>query len=95
MKQSFADKLVCPMDKQELELKIFTTDTEKNIIEGIFTCNHCKRYYPIIYGLPIMTPDEYRQAQLELPIMQRWENKLNGKLSEGFLLLNDAAEEQE
>jgi uncharacterized protein YbaR (Trm112 family) len=90
MRKSFAEKLVCPMDKNELELKVFATDTEQNIIEGVFTCNHCKRYYPIIYGLPIMSPDEYRQFQLELPLVQRWEKQLNGKLTEDFLLMNNA-----
>lgn len=87
MRKEFADKLVCPIDKQELELKVFVTDTEQNILEGIFTCACCKRYYPIIYGLPIMSPDEYRQMQLELPMLQRWEKQLNGKFKEGFLLL--------
>lgn len=89
MRKEFADKLVCPFDKQELTLKIFATDTEQNIVEGIFTCNECKRYYPIIYGLPIMSPDEYREKQLELPMLERWEKQLNGRLNEGFLLLNN------
>jgi len=93
MKRSFAEKLVCPMDKQELNLKVFATDTGNNILEGMLTCNHCKRYYPIVYGVPIMSPDEYRQAQLELPLIMRWEKQLNGKLSEGFLLLNEEAQE--
>lgn len=92
MKKSFAEKLVCPMDKQELNLQIFATDTEHNIIEGIFTCKYCKRYYPVVYGLPIMSPDEYRQFQLELPLVERWEKQLNAKFKEGFLLINKEAE---
>lgn len=89
MKKSFAEKLVCPMDKHELKLTVFATDIENTIQEGIFTCAHCRRYYPIVYGVPIMSPDEYREAQLELPLVQRWEKQLNGKLEKGFLLLED------
>jgi uncharacterized protein YbaR (Trm112 family) len=86
MKQSFADKLVCPMDKGELKLQIFSTNTDHEIIEGLFTCPTCKRYYPIIYGLPIMTPDEYRQFQLEQPMLMRWIEQLDGIPTNRFLL---------
>jgi uncharacterized protein YbaR (Trm112 family) len=89
MRRSFAEKLVCPFDKSELKLNVFSTDTENNIIEGLFTCSHCRRYYPVVYGLPIMSPDEYRQAQLELPLLMRWEKQIGGKLKEGFLLEED------
>ena len=77
------------MDKHELQLTVFVTDTEHNIQEGLFTCSQCKRYYPIVYGVPIMSPDEYRQAQLELPLIMKWEKQLNGKLQKGFLLTNE------
>ncbi len=89
MKKTFAEKLVCPIDKHELKLTVFTTDIGNNIQEGIFTCAECRRYYPIVYGVPIMSPDEYRQAQLELPLIQRWEKELNGKLEKGFLLVEN------
>ena len=89
MKQSLVGKLCCPFDKQDLELKIFLQDIEGNISEGIFTCKHCKRYYPIVYGVPIMSPDEYRQPMLEAPIVKRWENKLDGTFSEGFKLIGN------
>jgi hypothetical protein len=36
-----------------------------------------------------MSPDEYRQAQLELPLLMRWEKQIGGKLKEGFLLEED------
>jgi uncharacterized protein YbaR (Trm112 family) len=78
MKQSFADKLVCPIDKSELKLQVFATNTDNEIIEGLFTCPNCKRYYPIIYGLPIMTPDEYRQFELEQPMLMRWIEQVEG-----------------
>ena len=90
MTPSFAKKLVCPQDKSELNLQVFATNTEHDIIEGLFTCNTCKRYYPVIYGLPIMTPDEYRQLALEMPVMERWQHQLNGTVAAGFLLLPNA-----
>ncbi|MCG8387901.1 MAG: hypothetical protein MJA30_20280 [Cytophagales bacterium] len=72
MKKSLVHKLCCPIDKSELDLQIFKQDEQGEITDGLFTCTHCKRYYPIIYGLPIMTPDEYREKSLEAPILQHW-----------------------
>ena len=36
------------------------------------TCPKCKRYYPVIYGIPIMTPDEFREKALEEPLLKKW-----------------------
>ncbi len=72
MKLSTIEKLCCPFDKQDLQLKIMAKDVEQNIVEGILSCNTCKRSYPIVYGVPIMAPDEYRQMVLEQPILDRW-----------------------
>ena len=69
-------------------MKIFAQDTSGNISEGILTCQQCKRYYPIVYGVPIMSPDEYRERLLEAPVMEKWENKLPGDYVEGFTLLS-------
>jgi uncharacterized protein YbaR (Trm112 family) len=66
------NKLCCPFDKSDLDLQVLTKDTEQNIVEGILTCTSCKRKYPIVYGVPIMAPDEYRQIQLEQPIVEKW-----------------------
>jgi uncharacterized protein YbaR (Trm112 family) len=75
MRLSFFEKLVCPFDKQELTLKIVKHDDD-NVIEGLMTCETCKRYYPIVHGVPIMSPDEYREKQLELPILEKWGEKV-------------------
>lgn len=69
-------KLCCPFDKHDLDLNIFTRDTDNKIIEGMLVCKHCRRYYPIVYGVPIMSPDEYREQELELPMLKRWEHRL-------------------
>ena len=94
MKPSLVKKLCCPFDKEELDVKIFVKDTEENIIEGLLTCPHCKRYYPIAYGVPIMTPDEYRELSLEAPLLKRWEYQLEDNHTEGFRLLTNHSEEK-
>lgn len=66
------EKLCCPFDKQDLALQVLAKDTDENILEGILSCTHCLRKYPIVYGVPIMAPDEYRQIPLEQPVMERW-----------------------
>lgn len=77
MKASLIDKLCCPIDKGELAIRIFVQrdgdeHEETEILEALFTCRECNRYYPVIYGIPIMTPDEYRDKSLEEPVMKRW-----------------------
>lgn len=78
------EKLCCPFDKADLNLKAFVKDTEHNVLEGILTCTSCKRNYPIFYGVPIMAPDEYRQMVLEKPILEKW--KLEHNISDIELL---------
>lgn len=86
MKISLLEKLVCPFDKQDLFVKIIKQDAT-NISEGILTCSSCKRYYPIVYGIPIMSPDEYREIELEMPILERWgETLLSENTSTSFQL---------
>lgn len=85
MKPSFIHKLCCPFDKQDLELTIIKNDIEGNIIEGLLTCESCRRYYPIVYGIPIMNPDEYREPRLEEPILQRWSKQLGSGFDEKLL----------
>lgn len=79
-------KLCCPFDKKDLTLKIITRDTENNIIEGVLTCAHCQRYYPIVSGVPIMSPDEYREKQLEAPLVEKWKPELANRADKSFKL---------
>ncbi len=92
MKQSLIKKLCCPFDKANLDLNVFAKDKEENILEGMLTCPNCKRYYPIAYGVPIMTPDEYREKPLETPLLQRWQRELKGSQITGFKLLTEGNE---
>ena len=71
MKIDFLNKLCCPFDKHDLTIQVFQQQSDE-IKEGILTCSSCKRYFPIVYGIPIMSPDEYREKSLELPILERW-----------------------
>lgn len=75
MRLKTIEKLCCPFDKQDLSLKVLVKDTEENVLEGFFTCQHCHRIYPIIQGVPIMSPDEYREPKLEQPILEKWGNE--------------------
>lgn len=72
MTDSLLKKLCCPVDKQDLDLKIFVKKEDGGILEGLLTCSGCQRYYPIVYGIPIMTPDEYREKALEEPMLKKW-----------------------
>ncbi len=86
MTRSFFDKLCCPIDKSDLQLEVFVQDEAKNILEGLMTCTSCKRYFPIAYGVPIMTPDEYRERQLERPLLEKWKPNFE---PQGFLSSGD------
>lgn len=72
MRMKTINKLCCPFDKADLQLKIFVKDTNLNVLEGILSCSACQRNYPIVHGVPIMSPDEYRQIKLEQPIIENW-----------------------
>ncbi|WP_161888590.1 Trm112 family protein [Pontibacter russatus] len=86
MNPSLLNKLCCPLDKQELESKVFVQHENGDIIEGLLTCPACRRYYPIIYGIPILTPDEYREKALEEPILKKWGLALTESGAGSFLL---------
>ena len=77
MKLTTIAKLCCPFDKQDLQLQILAQEIDNNVIEGILSCSTCLRKYPIIYGVPVMSPDEYRQIALEQPVVDRWKLEYN------------------
>lgn len=74
MTRSFFNKLVCPFDKADLSIKIIQ-ENQKEIVEGILTCTQCHRYYPIVQGIPIMSPDEYREIKFEIPLLEKWNER--------------------
>lgn len=86
MKPNTLKKLCCPFDKSPLELTSIAQTTEGDVLEGFLYCPECKRIYPIVRGIPIMNPDEYREPQLEQPLMERWQPYLKGKEVSNFRL---------
>jgi uncharacterized protein YbaR (Trm112 family) len=90
MRLSTIDKLCCPFDKADLNLQIIAKDLNENIIEGILTCKTCDRYYPIVKGVPIMSPDEYREFKLEQPMLNNWQEHLQNKRVENFRFLSQS-----
>ena len=87
MRKALLDKMCCPFDKQDLQVTIIS-EIDEEIHEGIMLCPDCKRYFPIIYGIPIMTPDEYRQKGLEAPVMEKWGLSVDPQNSERFVIEN-------
>lgn len=85
--QTIKDKLCCPFDKSDLTLDPITMEEEtQNVIEGILTCESCRRIYPIISGIPIMNPDEYREETLEISMLDKWQKMLGEKEVKNFKL---------
>ncbi len=79
-------KLCCPFDKSDLSLEIISENDQHEVAEGILTCSSCNRYFPIIYGLPIMSPDEYRETKLEAPVLAKWGKQIQGTATRPFHL---------
>jgi len=88
MTKFLLEKLCCPIDKHELEVNIFTENEDSEILEALMSCPDCKRYYPVIYGIPILIPDEYRDDGLEKPLLKKWGFELQ-EGEESRLLLKD------
>lgn len=81
------EKLCCPFDKSDIELTVISQDETQNITEGLLRCKDCNRIFPIIKGIPIMSPDEYREFNFEKPMIERWQKHLDGKKIENFRLI--------
>lgn len=72
MTEQLLEKLCCPIDKHDLEIDILTESEEGEILEALMSCPDCHRYFPVIYGIPILIPDEYRDDSLEKPLLKKW-----------------------
>jgi len=80
-------KLCCPFDRADLILTSIRTTASGAIDEGYLHCEQCSRIYPIVRGIPIMSPDEYREFGLEKPLLDRWKAHLKGKSIDNFRLV--------
>lgn len=75
--ESIKEKLCCPFDKADLDLQIITLEEESNeVMEGVLSCRTCSRIYPIVSGIPIMVPDEFREERFERPLLDKWKQQL-------------------
>jgi len=91
MRRETIEKLCCPFDRQDIELIVITEDMDKNIREGLLTCGECTRVYPIVSGIPIMNPDEYREIALERPLLDKWQKHLKGRITDNFRWVDDTS----
>lgn len=89
MTRSLLEKLCCPMDKHELHVDIITKTEEGEIVEALMNCPHCHRYFPVVYGIPILIPDEYRDKSLEAPMLKKWGVQLKDSTEEVSFLLEE------
>lgn len=96
MTPSLLHKLCCPVDKHDLEHQVITETEEGEILEALLSCPECGRYFPVIYGIPILIPDEYRDESMERPLLREWSDMLDGLPEPGeFRLPGDTPERQE
>lgn len=80
-------KLCCPFDKSDLTLSIITKNEQNNILEGMLSCADCQRVYPIVTGIPIMNPDEFRDFDRERPMLEKWEQLLESAQGEDIKVI--------
>ena len=87
MKIRTIHKLCCPFDKSELKLEIIEQTLEQDIQIGSLTCTACRRFYPIISGIPIMNPDEFRDYEIEKVYYENFNLLGHPKKIENFRLI--------
>ena len=89
MTKELLEKLCCPIDKHDLEMNIINETEDGEILEGLLTCPECNRYFPVIYGIPILIPDEYREESMEKPLLKKWGFQLTESDDSDLPLLED------
>ena len=80
MNRSLLDILACPMDKSH-PLELFAvSEKDGDISDGSLFCPECRRFYPIIGGIPIMLPDELRDRKQETEFLEKFRDRLPEKI---------------
>ncbi len=79
--------LRCPICKHH-PLKLFIFIEKEEIEEGILFCEKCRRWYPIIEGIPHLLPDELRNKREDLDFLKRWIDKVPEEVKERGLPYN-------
>jgi uncharacterized protein YbaR (Trm112 family) len=61
------------------------SDNDEVIEEGILFCNNCSRFYPIVEEIPIILPDELRDKDKDIEMLNKWSNSLPDKIIKNAL----------
>lgn len=93
MTKELLEKLCCPIDKHDLDIDIINESEEQEILEALLSCPVCDRYFPVIYGIPILIPDEYRDESMEKPLLRKWGYELTEGEGTKLPLLEDKSED--
>ena len=56
------------------------SDNDLVIEEGILFCNTCSRFYPIVEEIPIILPDELRDKDKDIEMLNKWKDSLPDKI---------------
>jgi uncharacterized protein YbaR (Trm112 family) len=59
MKEDLMEILCCPLDKQDLELRVDARE-DGEVVEGTLVCTECGERYPIRDGIPNLLPPDMR-----------------------------------
>ncbi len=89
MTKELLKKLCCPIDKHDLDANIINEGEDGEILEGLLSCPECDRYFPVIYGIPILIPDEYRDESMEKPLLKKWGYELTDREGAKLPLLEE------
>ena len=89
MTKELFEKLCCPIDKHDLDIDIINESEDEEILEALLSCPECDRYFPVIYGIPILIPDEYRDESMEKPLLKKWGYELTEGDDSGLPLIEE------
>lgn len=88
MQRRLLDILACPIDKHYPLQMIELNASGDKVMDGVLSCDQCKRFYPIIDEIPVMLPDELRNKKEDLEFLSKWRAKLPASMVESGLPYN-------
>lgn len=87
MNKNTLAKMCCPFDKSDLLLHAIERNVEDKVLLGYLNCKTCDRIFPIVSGVPIMTPDTYRDEVTEHNLYTLLQQHIGDQKIENFRLL--------
>jgi len=88
MQRRLLDILACPIDKYYPLQMIELNASGDKVVDGVLSCDKCKRFYPIMDEIPVMLPDELRNKKEDLEFLAKWKSKLPASLVQSALPYN-------